>query len=186
MLARSRGSAGAFADFYEAMAPSLIGYFARQSRDAHTALELMAVTIARAFEARQDFHGSSDEQAAAWLWTIARRELARFEESRSVERSALQRLGWQLPVPTDQDIREVERMIATADVRRQIEEALDTLPADQREVIELRYVEDLSDQEIAEKLNISNDLVRKRRSRGLHALRDHGHLQGALIEVFDG
>jgi RNA polymerase sigma-70 factor (ECF subfamily) len=130
------------------MAPSLIGYFARHTRDVNTALELMAVTIARAFEARQEFNGSSDEQAAAWLWKIARRELARFHESRSVERSALARLGWELPDATERDIREVEQMIAAEDVGRQLQAALDTLPADQREVIELRYVEDLSDPDV--------------------------------------
>lgn len=50
--------------------------------------------------------------------------------------------------------------------------ALQQLPAAQRAVIVLRYFEDLSEQEIAETLNVSTGTVKSRAARGLLAMRE--------------
>jgi RNA polymerase sigma-70 factor (ECF subfamily) len=184
VLARSRSSPKAFAEFYEQMSPSVLRFFARQTHDSQAAFDLVAETFSKAFEKRRDFRGTNDKQAAAWLWSIARHELARFHRSRSVEMSALRRLGLERPAPSDEELREVERLIAREDIRRQISLALDTLSADQREVIMLRFIDDLSDQEIAERLAVSHDVVRARASRALRALGASKQLQTA-IEMFE-
>ena len=166
------------------MSPSVLRFFARQTHDSQAAFDLVAETFSKAFEKRRDFRGTNDKQAAAWLWSIARHELARFHRSRSVEMSALRRLGLERPAPSDEELREVERLIAREDIRRQISLALDTLSADQREVIMLRFIDDLSDQEIAERLAVSHDVVRARASRALRALGASKQLQTA-IEMFE-
>jgi RNA polymerase sigma-70 factor (ECF subfamily) len=184
MLARFRASSGAFADFYEEMAEPVLAFFARRTDDPHTARDLMGITTARAFEARASFRGASDSDARAWFWKIAYRELARYYESRAVEGSAMQRIGLEVPDLEDTDIRAIERMIATEAVPGEVQEALDTLPATQQEVLRLRYFHELSDDEIAARLDISNEVVRARRSRGLRALREYEHLKGWL-ELFE-
>jgi RNA polymerase sigma-70 factor (ECF subfamily) len=184
LLARSRSSPNAFADFYEEMSPGVLRFFTRQTHDGQAAFDLLAETFCKAFEKRQDFRGTNDKQAAAWLWTIARNELARFHRSRSVEMSALQRLGLERPAPTDEELREVERLIAHEDIRRRITVALDSLSPDQQEVIKLRFIDELSDQEIAERLAVSHDVVRARASRALRALGASEHLQ-ATMEMWD-
>ncbi|MCW3029117.1 MAG: polymerase sigma factor [Solirubrobacterales bacterium] len=185
VLARSRSSPDAFADFYEQISPSVLRFFARQTRDGQTAFELLAETFSKAFEKRADFRGTTDEQAAAWLWSIARHELARCRRSRSVEMSALRRLGLERPAPSEDELRQMEWLIAIEDIRREIWAALDTLPPDQREVIKLRFVDELSNQEIAERLAVSAEVVRARASRGLRALGASEQLQAA-IEMLEG
>src|SRR5271154_5533921 len=110
LLARSRTSDAPFADFYDVMAPAVLRFFARRTRDSERAFDLTAETFAKAFEKRQDFRGSSDEEAAAWLWSIARNELARHGRTRTVELAALQRLGLERPNPTDVELRQVEEL----------------------------------------------------------------------------
>ena len=180
ILARSRDSPEEFADFYEAMAPSVLRFFVGQTRDPHRAFDLMAETFAKAFEKRGDFRGASDKQAAAWLWSIARSELARFWRSRKIETAALDRLGLERPDPTDEDFREIERLTAVDTVRDHMEEAMGLLPADQREVIRLRFVERMEYPDIAAQLGVSGDVVRARVSRGLRTLRASGHVNDAL------
>jgi RNA polymerase sigma-70 factor (ECF subfamily) len=183
-LVRSRSSPKAFADFYAQMSPSVLRFFARQTRDSQAAFDLTAETFSKAFEKRSDFRGASDHQAAAWLWSIARHQLARFRRSRSVEMSALGRLGLEHPTPSEDELRRVERLIAIEDIRHQIRIALDTLSPDQQEVVRLRFIDELSNQEIAERLAVSLDVVRARASRALRALGANEQLLAA-IEIFE-
>ena len=89
LLARSRTSEQPFGEFYDAMAPAVLRFFARRTRDSERAFDLTAETFAKAFEKRRDFRGHTDEQAAAWLWSIARNELARYSRTRKVELAAV-------------------------------------------------------------------------------------------------
>ena len=170
-LARSRSSPHSFAEFYEQTSSGILRFFVRETGDGHRALDLTAETFAKAFEKRSDFRGASDEQAAAWLWQIARNELARFRRSYSVELRAMRRLGLERPVLNDQELLQIERMGAEEDVHEHLQDALERLPRDQREVIQLRFIEALSYPEIAETLGVSYDTARTRTSRALRALR---------------
>jgi RNA polymerase sigma-70 factor, ECF subfamily len=184
VLARSRSSPNAFAGFYEQMSPSVLRFFARQTREGQAAFDLAAETFSKAFEKRADFRGTTDEQAAAWLWSIARHELARYRRSRSVEMSALHRLALERPAPSADELRQVERLIAIEDIRRHIRGAMDRLSPDQREVIKLRFIDGLSNREIAERLAVSHDVVRARASRASRALGASEQLRAA-IEIFE-
>jgi RNA polymerase sigma-70 factor (ECF subfamily) len=186
VLVKSRPTPSDFADFYSFHAPNVLRFLARHTRDAQVAFDLTAEAFARAYEARDDFRGTNAEQAGAWLWTIVRRELARYQRSRSVEFSALTRLGHERPMPTDNDLREVERLLALEGiVREHIPDAMDSLSADHREVLRLRYFEDLSNEEIALRLAISNDVVRARISRALRILGRNERLQSAVETLVD-
>jgi RNA polymerase sigma factor (sigma-70 family) len=180
LLARSRASPHAFADFYEQLSPQVLRFFVKRTGDPHRAVDLTAETFAKAFEHRRDFLGASDEQAAAWLWRIARNELAGYRRSKSVELAAVQRLGLERPALNDEELLQVERLIATEELREQIQHALEVLPDDQQEVVRLRFVDELSYDEMAQKLGVSNDVVRTRTSRALGALRRSDHLHEAL------
>jgi RNA polymerase sigma factor (sigma-70 family) len=179
-LARSRTSEQPFGEFYDAMAPAVLRFFAKRTRDSERAFDLTAETFAKAFEKRRDFRGQTDEQAAAWLWSIARHELARFSRTRKVELAALARLGLERPDPTDEELRAIEELTAAEDIREHVEDALAVLPLDQREVVRLRIVDELSYMEIAQALGVSNDVVRARASRALRTLRASEHLEAAV------
>lgn len=164
-------SNAAFSELYSEMAPKVLRYFARRTDDAQRAFDLTAETFAKAFENRRAFRGASQEQAAAWVWAIARNELAAFRRSRVVEMNALSRLELERPHPSDEELREVERLTAMEEAQDHLGRALEELPVDQREAVRLRFVEALSYEEIARRLCISQDLARARTSRGLRALR---------------
>ena len=180
LLARSRSSDLSFADFYDVMAPGVLRFFAGRIRDSERAFDLTAETFAKAFEKRRDFRGSSDEQAAAWLWTIARNELARYHRSRGVELAALRRLGLERPDLSDEELRKIDELTAAEHMREHVDLALAALPPDQREVIRLRFVDELTYAEIAQTLGVSYDVVRARASRGLRTLKESEHLQAAV------
>jgi RNA polymerase sigma-70 factor (ECF subfamily) len=163
--------AHAFGDFYDAMAPSILRYFMRKTREPHRSFDLTAETFAKAFEKRHDFAGATEQQAAAWLWTIARNELARYRRSQSVEFAALSRLGLERPAPSDEELRQVEEIAAVEEAQGHVGRALSLLPQEQRRVIEMRFIEHLSYEEIAARIGVSNDVVRARASRALRTLR---------------
>ena len=64
-----------------------------------------------------------------------------------------------------------ERQAFAGELRGLLEWAIDTLPDGMREVFVLRDVEGLSTAEVAESLDVSEDVVKTRLSRGRAALR---------------
>ena len=86
-LRRSTREPEAFARFYDEHAEALLAYLAKRVFDADAALDLTAETFAQAYLARQRFRGSTDEAAAAWLYRIAKRQLARYFRKGRAERN---------------------------------------------------------------------------------------------------
>lgn len=68
----------AFGGFYDAHFEGLLSYLTRLTCDAKAGLDLTAESFAQAFLTRQRFRGTTDAEAAAWLYRIAKRQLARY------------------------------------------------------------------------------------------------------------
>lgn len=162
------------------MAPTVLQYFARRTSDYQRAFDLTAETFAKAYEKRQDFRGESEGEAAGWLWSIAKNELAHFYRGRSYEAATIARLELERPRPSDEELHEIERMITMAEARPHVEAALTLLPPDQQAVIQMRFVEDLDYQDIAERIGVSRAVVRARCSRALRVLRDSDQVHAAV------
>ena len=90
-----------FTALYREAAQDLVVFFARRTYDADAAADLMAETFARAYLGRRRFRGSSEEEARAWLFGIARRRLAMYIRRGKAERRALRRLGLERPQPVE-------------------------------------------------------------------------------------
>ncbi len=127
--ARAARAGPPFADFYASHAAAVLRYFTRQTGDVHRAFDLTAETFAKAFEKRADFRGASEQQAAAWLWSIARNELALFKRRRGIEFAALTRLGLERPRPSDEELRQVEELAALEQAQGTVWEAIGLRPA---------------------------------------------------------
>jgi len=160
----------AFGEFYEQHWQQLLVCLTRQVGDAETGVDLMSETFAVALEKCSQFRGTSPAEEAGWLYSIARTQLSRYWRSGRVERAALARLGVQTAELTDPEIDRIEHLAALATLSEQLDDALETLPADQREAIQLRVVEELAYPDVARQLEVSEQVVRARVSRGLRTL----------------
>ena len=163
-------SPAAFVAFYEHHALGVTIFFARRTFDVEAARDLAAETFAQAYEGRSRFRGRSDEEAAAWLYGIARHQLSRYVRRGVAGRNAVQRLGIQLPVVSGDDTERLVEMAGLAEMREHVREAFATLTPDQRAALQLRVIDDHPYPEIASRLGVSEPTARARVSRALRAL----------------
>lgn len=163
-------SRDAFALFYERTAPELLVWFARRVLEPDLALELTAETYARAFKSRRRFRGSTDSEAFAWLYAIAKRQLADYFRKGAAETRVAQALQVRMPQLSEEEFERVEELADLADRRREVSTALSTLSQDKRKALELRIVDELPYPLVAERLGITEVAARARVSRGLKAL----------------
>jgi RNA polymerase sigma factor (sigma-70 family) len=169
-LQRSRTDPTAFEQVYEQHAVGILRFLARRTLDVEVARDLTAETFATAFRGRRRFRGSTDAEAAGWLFGIARHLHARYVRDGVVARRATERLRIQLP-PLDADDYERVRRLADLDgVRPQLLAQLERLAPEQQAAIRLRVIEELSYEEVAARLDVSEPTARARVSRGLREL----------------
>jgi RNA polymerase sigma-70 factor (ECF subfamily) len=169
-VVRRQAKPPAFAELYAVLYPKILRAMSGQTRDPHAALDLTSETFAKAFEKRASLRSATPEQAYAWIWAIARNELARYRRQAVYETKALARLGLERPPPSDIELTEIEQFAALALAREELTTALARLPQDQQDALRMRFYEDLGYEEAAQALGMSNDVVRARTSRGLRAL----------------
>lgn len=145
--------------------------------------DLVQVTLLKAHEASGRCEFGGEAQRAAWLRQILARTMAdearrysRGKRDAEMERSLLAGLDESSvrleacladdrSSPSQQAIRH-EQLLAMA-------EALDTLPEDQRQAVELHHLSGCSVAEVADRLGRSKASVAGLLRRGLKALREH-------------
>jgi RNA polymerase sigma factor (sigma-70 family) len=169
-LRRSAREPEAFASFYGSHAEALLAFLARRVQDADLALELTAESFAQAYVGRGRFRGSTDAETAAWLYGIARRQLALYFRKGKVERRALERLRIVVPRFDEEQRARVTELAELDDLRAALRVELERLSRAQREALRLRVVEELPYTEVARRLEISEGAARARVARGLKAL----------------
>jgi RNA polymerase sigma factor (sigma-70 family) len=161
------GSPAEFGEFYLRHEAGILGFFLRRVGGAvDVAADLCAETFARALESRRSFDPGRGV-ARAWLFGIARHVLAESLERGRVLDETRVRLQFEPLVLDDGDVVRIARLADAPAVR-----ALGELPAEQREAVAGRVIDERDYDELAASLQCSPSLVRQRVSRGLRALRD--------------
>ena len=145
-------------------------FFSRRTFDVEVALDLTAETFAQAWRGWSRVRLDSVEEVQGWLFTIARRQLARYLRRGRVERRALGVMGVSVPSLDDEDIAEIERASELGALRALLGDELQKLSEDQRLAVQLRVVEELPYREVARRLGTSEPTARARVSRALRAL----------------
>jgi RNA polymerase sigma-70 factor, ECF subfamily len=171
-----RGERAAFEHFFNEYYPKLYRFAKRRLPDAAVAEDIAQATVCRALESLRGYRGEA--ALFSWLCTICRRELsARWEEMRGwssaprvVEddpaiRAALESL---LASETLDPVRAADR----AQVRESILAALDYLPAPYGDILEWKYLRDMSMEEIATRLGRSPKAVESLLTRARDAFRE--------------
>ena len=134
----------------------------RDAQEAEDALQEAVFKTHRALGRVRD-----DAEFRPWFLRIVR------NEALNRRRSAGRRLGLALrSVSVSGDaVPSPETILLDTERRQQLIDALDVLPREVREVIECRYLLELSERETAEVLRIAPGTVKSRTSRGLERLR---------------
>jgi RNA polymerase sigma-70 factor (ECF subfamily) len=139
-------------------------------RDAELTADLTAETFARALEgaARFDPERANGSSAVSWLLSIARNTWVSSIRRGVVADDARSRLGG-APLALDDDA--LARVEQRAGLEFPLERLLGDLPDDLRDAVTARVLEEREYGEIADQLGCSEQVVRKRVSRGLARLR---------------
>jgi RNA polymerase sigma-70 factor, ECF subfamily len=156
------GSASAFNELYHRTAPQLFGLLLRLTQNRHQAEDLLQVTYAKVHRARKSYFLGAP--VLPWMLAIARRS---FYDERRAAHSKHEHLTRDGAVP-DAELRDAGR---ASDVAEAVERALDAIPVNYREAIQLTKVTGLTIKEAAEVLDTSPVAVKLRVHRGYVLLR---------------
>lgn len=164
LVARAREDGGAFAELYDFYLPRIYGFIYRRVQDRDVAEDLTSMTFQRALETvrRPDFR---NDAFGGWLYRVASNAVVDHvrRDRRYVSLTDLD--GGEEPGDLALDA-----MAAALD-RDQLRRALRQLPANHREVLVLRFYDDLDVTEICAIVGCSRETFAVRLHRALRALR---------------
>lgn len=155
----------AFSEIYDRHAGTLYAWF--RHRLAWAAADLTAETFARAWLARSRFRDLRDGSALPWLHGIAAHVLADAVRRDRIETRARERLGLPLDLASEDGYDDVERRLSP---RLAVGRELHSLPEHERRAVELRVLEELPYDQVADRLAIAPAAARLRVSRALRRL----------------
>jgi RNA polymerase sigma-70 factor (ECF subfamily) len=166
LAAAAAGDPQAVRWLLDEVAPVVYGFlFARVGGGQAAAEDLLQETLLEAVRSAHTFRG--DSSASTWMCAIARRRLARHYESERRSEVARQSLRLVEEGTTDEEVATAELVERQDEVVR----ALGRLPALQRQVLVLKYLEGMSVQDIAGQVNRSRVQVQSLLQRGRDSLR---------------
>ena len=165
-LIRAAGSdAAAFGALYERHALEVYGWCRRRLEWA--ASDLTAETFAQAWLSRGRFRDEHGGSALPWLLGIARNVLRETIRHDRVETRARERLGLPLDLATEDGYTAIEERLSP---RIAVAAALEQVPEHERKALELRVVDELPYDQVADRLAIRPAAARLRVSRALRRL----------------
>jgi RNA polymerase sigma-70 factor (ECF subfamily) len=170
LLSRTAHEPKAFATFYCRHERLVLRFLMSRCRDAELTADLTAETFATALEAADRFDPAraGGTSALPWLLAIARNTMLMSIRHGVVAEDARRRLRLE-PLALDDDA--LARVEQRASMDLHLEELLGNLPGDLRDAVVARVLDERDYDEIATQLGCSQQVVRKRVSRGLTRLR---------------
>jgi RNA polymerase sigma factor (sigma-70 family) len=169
-LRRLRRDPDAIVALYDRHVARLVATLAAGCGDRELALDIAQETFARALEHGHRVRVSEDGSAWPWLWTVARNLLRDRQRRDAVDRTARDRLGIASVAYDEQAVDELIARLDAKELHEALSEALDALPARQREAVVGRVVLGRNYRQLAER-STNEGAMRARVSRGLRALR---------------
>jgi RNA polymerase sigma-70 factor, ECF subfamily len=160
------GAAADFGRFYDRHVDAVTAFVGSWHLRPELVYDLVAETFARALEHRTQYDGQKGP-AVAWLLGIARNLMIDSARRGHVEATSRQRLGMARAELDDEQL----ELIAERG-RTDLRGALGSIEPGQREAVIRRVVLEQSYSTMAADLRCSEQVVRKRVSRGLAALRE--------------
>jgi RNA polymerase sigma factor (sigma-70 family) len=170
LLALARTDPSAFGIFYRRHVRQVMAFLVRRAGSAEAGTELTAEVFAAALQGVPRYQADQAEPLT-WLFGIARHKLTDYHRTGHVQDRARRRMGFERIAVDDQELERVERLASLEVSATVLQEALEHLPAQQREAVISRVVHEMSYAEIGDHDGTSLTVARQRVSRGLRALR---------------
>lgn len=170
LLLAAKSQRDAFAEFYSRHVEGVLRYFAHAVGRSDVAFDLTAETFAAALRALPDYRATA-APGKSWLYAIAHHRLVDAVRHGKADARAREELGMHAIVLDDQGEAMIESIIDRVDGRSALELVRD-LPSNERHAITARFLRDKDYAEIAAEMRCSEQVVRKRVSRGLTRLRN--------------
>ena len=170
LLAATAADPEAFGVFYRRHLRSVLAYHVHRTGRRDLAADLAAETFAAALQSVPHYVARPG-RARGWLFSIAANKLADAARRGAVAARSRRELGMPARDLTDDDLERAEELLDAERMAEDLDALLADLPADQREAVLARVVEERDYREIAAEWECSEAVVRKRVSRGLSALR---------------
>ncbi|HET9058735.1 MAG TPA: RNA polymerase sigma factor [Acidimicrobiales bacterium] len=164
LRAASGGEPAAVRWLLDEVAPIVYGFIYARVGGASGAEDLLQETLLEAVRSAHAFRGGS--AASTWMCSIARRRLARYYETERRAEAARQGLHLLGTEPLH-----APEASASFEAQDEVVRALGRLPATQREVLVLKYIEGLSVEEVAQRCGRSRVQVQSLLQRGRDGLR---------------
>jgi RNA polymerase sigma-70 factor (ECF subfamily) len=161
----SSGVADDFGVFYRRHVQAVMSFVAPRVGEPEVAFDLVAETFAAAFEHKAQYD-SARGPAIAWLIGIARNLIADARRRGHVDAASRRRLGMTRIALDDAQLAMVEER-----GRVDLADALSQLSIEERDAVMRRVLGDESYRVLAEHVGCSEQVARKRVSRGLAHLR---------------
>lgn len=160
----------AFELFYRRHATEVLGFFTRRTACRENAADLTAETFAQAYLSRRRYRQQSGVPTTAWLYGIARHQLAHYLRSATVRDRARRRLGIEIEPVDPPAIQRVDELDEMASQRELIRQAAGRLSVSVEHAVRLRVIDELPYNEVARQLGCSPAAARQRVARGLAQL----------------
>jgi RNA polymerase sigma-70 factor (ECF subfamily) len=158
------GDADAFATLYRRHLARVVGFALRATGDPEVAADLAGEVFAAALASCGRYE-SRHASAAPWLLGIAQNKLRESRRRGRVENATRRRLKMAALPLGDGDLERVEELAALGDL--DLPSVIDLLPANEREAVRARVIDERDYRDIAGELECSESVVRQRVSRGL-------------------
>lgn len=162
----SRGEPAAFAELYEACADRLHHFLVMHLGTPADAEDVVQETFARVARSRKKLRGV--ENLTAYLFAVARNEAARLKSKQTRQRQALE----VRPPPAEYGETAYSDEAAAFEAAETVRAALERLPKEQREIVELKAFGGLTLKEIAEVTSLRPGTVATRYRTALERLRE--------------
>jgi RNA polymerase sigma-70 factor (ECF subfamily) len=160
-----------FTEVYEREADALFRYCSFRVHDREKAIDIVQDVFAELWKRYQ--FGEVINNTRAYLFTLAHNRIIDwYRKKKSESLDAL--LENDAGKPFDYANESHTNILLSAEAKRVLE-AIETLDPTYRDALYLRFVEDLSPQEIASILDSTANIVSVRITRGLEKLREHFH-----------
>lgn len=157
-------SSEAFNTIYDAYFNRVYAYCLQISKSEHKAKDITQDVFLKLWEHRHEI--LADQSISPYLFRIARNQLV------SAYREALNSAGYEAYVKyRSQPEAEFQSPMEYREFKIRIRECLDEMPESQRKVVVMSRFRNLSNKEIADRLNLSEQTVKNRLVMGLKALK---------------